>query len=491
MSEQIVIVGFGPVAARLVEELLPTVTAGRVALTVLGAERAPAYNRVLLGEVAVGRVDPTTLTSLDVDGLRAAGARVELGTEVVAIDRSHRCVQTADGGHHRYDRLVLATGARAFVPPLAGLENGLPPGATTLRDLEDAADVRGALAAGDSVVILGGGVLGVEAALAAREEGAPVTLVHTGAWPLHGVLDHGGGRLLAAEMRAAGIDLVAGSATVVRVGTDGRFAGLELADGEVVRGGLLLVSCGVRARTRLAEAAGLAVGRGIRVDHQLRAEDRVYAVGDCAEVRCPAPTCPSCGEGTGPAGLVGPGWRQAEWLAAHLLGSGTGPLTPERPAPLLLKARGLDVVVAGAVDDEPFDALDGARQVTQWADPAHRSYAKIVTDDGVLAGVVCIGLPRTAAELVLLLERGAELPADRASLLNLEVADTPPRVGARPEDTLCRCSGATVGAVESAIHDGCATVADVGAATRAGTGCGSCTERICALLDLRQAALVG
>lgn len=487
MSTRIVVVGFGPVAGRLVEELLPAVRAGDAHLTILGAEPLPAYNRVLLAEVAVGRAEAASLVGLDVAALRRAGVEVGLGTEVLAVDRAGRRVRLADGTARPYDVLVLATGARAFVPPLGGLERGLPDGVTTLRDLDDAARVRGALDGGAGVVVLGGGVLGVEAALAARDRGAAVTLVHTGPWPLTGSLDRGGGALLTAALRDRGIAVRRGAATAVGTDAAGRFTGLRLADGTTAAGDLLLVSCGVRARTELAAACGLRVDRGVLVDHELRAAPGVYAIGDCAEVRCGDVGCPACAESRGPAGLVGPGWRQAEWLAAHLLGEQPEPLGAETPAPVLLKARDLDVVAAGDVTPEPFDALGAGEEVAQWADPAHGAYVKMVTREGVLTGLVCVGLPRTAAELVLLLDRGAELPADRAALLRLDAEPLAAAPG--PESTLCRCSGATVGAVEGAIDGGCASVAEVGRATRAGTGCGGCRERIAALLEARQGAL--
>lgn len=486
-AERVVVVGFGPVAARLVEELRPAVRAGDVELLVLGEEAVPAYNRVLVGDLAVGRTDEESLTMADLDDLAADGVQVLLETPAAAIDRRTRQVVLADGRTARYDRLVLATGAQAAIPPLAGFDPGkrlLPHGVTALRDLADAARVGAAVRARRRIVVLGAGALGLETALAAAEEGAQVSLAFTGDVPLERNIDLGGGRVLLRELRRLGIEVVrSATATGVDVDEDGAFRALVLDDGREVPGEMLLLSVGVRARTELARTCALGVGKGVLVDHELRADadGTIFAIGDCAEVWCSRPDCEHCAgrEGRGPAGLVGPGWRQASWLARRLTG-GAEAMAAEPPDLILLKARSIDLVAAGRVTPEPWDD-DGpdSADVAVWADPQHGRYAKMVTRDGVLVGAVCVGMPRTAAELTLLFEQGGELPADRTTLFRLDGADasgsgTPPG----PESTVCRCTGATLGAIEESIEAGCSTVTEVGRKTRAGTGCGSCHETI-------------
>ncbi len=198
----------------------------------------------------------------------------------------------------------------------------LPAGVTALRDLRDASVLQAAVAGGKRVVVLGGGVLGLETALAAAEEGATVTVVHNGPHPLGRNIDRGGGAVLAASLRNCGVR-VAGNARSTGVehnAPDGGFSALLLDDGSAIDGDLLVLSCGVRPRTELAEGCGLSTGAGILVDHKLRAhhEPHIFAIGDCAEVRCPDPDCVECRTARGPSGLVGPGWRQAEWLAEYL-----------------------------------------------------------------------------------------------------------------------------------------------------------------------------
>ncbi|QDY88875.1 NAD(P)/FAD-dependent oxidoreductase [Arthrobacter sp. UKPF54-2] len=509
MTERIVVVGFGPVAARLIDELIPAVRGGLVHLTVVGEETEAAYNRVLVADLGVGRTTAAALALADAAALVADGVDVRLGVRVRRVDRARQRVLLADGSSPGYDRLVFATGSRPVIPNLTGLNPDpaapvLPAGVTALRDLADAAALQAAVAGGKRVVVLGGGVLGLETALAAAEEGATVTVVHNGPHPLGRNIDRGGGAVLAASLRNCGVR-VAGNARSVAVetGAHGAFSALLLEDGSAIDGELLVLSCGVRPRTELAEGCGLSTGAGILVDHRLRAhhEPHIFAIGDCAEVRCPDPDCLACRSARGPSGLVGPGWRQAEWLAGYLTllasGSGAGadalpPLPAEQPGVVVLKARGLTMAVAGDVSAEPWDeealtagAVGGrARlQVAQWSDPEHGRYVKMTTRAGVLEGLVAVGMPRTAAELVQLFERGAELPADRSLLLRLDGPDQAPSTASDPERTVCRCAGVSGTAIAAAVTGGCGTVAEVSAETRAGTGCGGCHEDIKGLIE--------
>jgi assimilatory nitrate reductase electron transfer subunit len=533
---RVVVIGYGPVGARFVEELLPAVRAGDVALTVLGADSSDAYNRVLIAEYAVGRADRQRLDIADTAAARQAGVVVRLGEAAVAIDRNRHTVRTASGDRVPYDRLVLATGSRANVPTIAGMERSrrerlvraqsaaeldsgshpLPRGVAVLRDLADAELVAEAVRGGRRIVVLGAGVLGLEVALAAREQGAAVVVVHHGDVPMARNLDHGGGRMLSRAARAAGIEVAPHSraeSILLRADPeDGlpRFDALVCADGKQIPGDLLLLSVGVAPRVELAAAADLAVSTGILVDTASRSwtDPDVYAIGDCAHVAERGATAADGRVPGAPAGLIGPGWRQADALAARFRDdavsgaqpSGSVPDAVERPNVVMLKAEGVDVVSGGEVwaepwDDDPLDtnadaahagACPHARQVTVWADPARGSYVKMVTRGGVLEGFVAVGMPRTGAELTLLFERGSELPADRSALLRLD-AEEAGAVGLgdpfAPDATVCWCNGVTVERITAAAAEGAATVDCVGAATRAGTGCGGCKGRVAELLS--------
>lgn len=502
---RIVVIGHGPVGGRLVDELLPAVRSGLVRLTVVGAEPEAVYNRVLLADYAVGRADRERLDLSNQEEAMDAGVVFRLGEAVTSINRSRQNLTLDSGEMVPYDRLVLALGARANIPTLGGLESPragasggidaraehLPHGVQVLRDLRDAEVVRAAVEKQSRIVVLGAGVLGMEFALAAREQGSSVAVVYHDDAPMGRNLDNQGGRMLAKAAERSGVEMIKRSraeAVLLRTSDEGReeFDALICADGKTIGGDLLVLSCGVGARTELASRAGLAIGRGILVDEELRSwtDPDIFAIGDCAhiaartEVAVPVPG--------GPSGLIAPGWRQADWLAALLIAEATAEarpalLTAEQRSVVMLKSEGVTVVAAGIVDRDPWDA---DYEVAQWSDPARSRYLKTVALDGVLAGFVCAGMPRLAAELTLLFERSSSLPDDPADLLHLDgvTPRTAEESGLAPDDTVCWCNGVSAGAITECAAHGATTVDDVGAATRAGTGCGGCRGRIAKML---------
>ncbi|PRY65009.1 assimilatory nitrate reductase (NADH) beta subunit [Glaciihabitans tibetensis] len=513
---RIVLIGYGPVGARFVEGLVAPVRAGSIELTVVGAETHTAYNRVLLADYAVGRADRARLDLTDTAAAVEAGVRIRLGESAVAIDRDRQSVRLDSCDTLPYDRLVFATGARANLPSLVGLEaarrdrrsrpgaaaaldrgpEALPHGVVALRDLADADTVLEAVTAGRRIVVLGAGVLGMEIALAASERGASVVAVFHGDIPMGRQLDSGGGRALRRAAHDAGVTMAPHSraeSLQFRHREDGEehFDALVCADGKLIEGDLLLLSCGVGARTELAEQSGLRATSGILVDEQLRSWDDpdIFAIGDCAHVASRSTALPDGRVPGGPAGLIGPGWRQADWLASRLAAevspAEVATLSPgDRPLVVMLKAEGIDVVAGGNVSADPWDE-SSALETTLWADPARGTYAKMVTRDGVLEGFVAVGLPRAGAELTLLFERGGELPEDRSTLLRLDASDAGAAATAdshAPDATVCWCNGVSVQHILTAAEEGATTVEEVGACTRAGTGCGGCKGRIAELL---------
>lgn len=530
---RIVLVGYGPVGARFVEELLPAVRGGVVELTVVAGEAVEAYNRVLVAEYAVGNTALESMTISDRAAAEEEGARVLLGIAATSIDRDARLVHLDTGETVAYDRLVLATGSRANVPTLDGVErhrrdlaslekyasslvahdDTLPAGITALRDLADAERVLEAVRARRRIIVLGAGVLGLELALAAAHAGAQVCVVHHGPHPMPRNLDRGGGQVLRAALRRTGITVIAHSraeAVAYRTDDDGtrRFEMLVTADGKQLRGDLLVLSCGVSPRNELATLAGLRTAVGVVVHPSLQSwsDPNVYAIGDCAQVVERTEELASQRVLPGaPSGLIGPGWRQADWLATALTaeaerivesdghdGAASSDRSPagvpaEREPIVMLKAEHIDVVAVGDITADPWDddALHPRRRVSQWADPEHLRYVKMVTDDGALTGFVSVGMPRTAAELTLLFERRGELPADRSLLLRFDGPDYDPAADAdsfAPMSTVCWCNGVTVGRIEESAACGNTTVECVGRDTRAGTGCGGCKGRIAEVL---------
>ncbi|MDQ0649283.1 assimilatory nitrate reductase electron transfer subunit [Microbacterium natoriense] len=509
---RIVLIGFGPVGARFAEELLPAVEDGRVDLTIVGAESHDPYNRIMIAEYAAGEIERESLTTAVAADFTAAGASVLRGRRVTLIDREASVVVLDDGCRLPYDRVVLATGARANLPALdgidrlgpdaSGLDHALTEGVCAVRSLEDAERVKKVVDAGGRVVILGAGVLGIEFALLLAAAGAIPRLAHFGPIPMPRQLDRGAAHVLAGSLDHAGVTVVPhmrAEGVVVRE-VDGirSFRALVSSDGKRIEGDLLVLSCGVQARTELAVDAGLRVARGVLVDDRLRSwtDPRVHAIGDVAHLADPIVHAHEREVPGGPSGLIGPGWRQADWLAAAIVAELGGlevePFAEEVPGVVLVKASQVDLVSAGDVQADPFAPTpvgEKPREVALWADPQHGTYVKMTTTDGVLDGFVAVGMPRAAAELAVLYQRRGELPSDRSLLLRLDAAEAALPVPLGREATVCMCNAVTAGQIEDAVTEhSCTSVEDVGRCTRAGTGCGGCRARIADMLTALEVA---
>jgi assimilatory nitrate reductase electron transfer subunit len=477
-----VIVGHGMAGGRLVEELVNRGVSHGV--TVVGGEPYGAYNRVLLSDVVAGRADVATLGLSDPDAIAATGVDVRLGTHAVRLDRDARRVVLDDGTALPYDDVVLATGSRAIVPPLAGLQAGLP-GVHAFRTLDDCREIVAAAANATRAVVLGGGLLGLEAARGLVRRGIDVTLLHAAPHLMERQLDPTAGAVLALQVHRLGLQVRTGvTVTGVRAGADGRLAAVVFSGGadgaaDEVPADLLVLACGVRPEAALAQEAGLAVNRGVVVDDRLATSDpRVRAIGDCAEF-----------DGV-PGGLVAPAWEQARVVADLLSGRDPGARWRAGHAVTRLKADNLDVASAG---ETQTDLWEPDAEVVQLADPGRGRYVKAVVRGGVVTGAVCVGAPRAAAELTLLVERGSPAPADRTALLLPGARPAAPDEGGDPtlipdRATVCRCNGVTKGALVAAWSDGARTVEGVAARTRATTGCGTCRDTVCGLLDWLAAA---
>ncbi|MFP5416717.1 MAG: FAD-dependent oxidoreductase [Actinomycetes bacterium] len=476
MTHRLVVVGHGMVGHRFLAELYAHGVDG-LHTTVLAEEPHPAYNRILLPDVIVGRADLDGLTLPESRGARLLHAR-----PAAAIDRRHNLVRDAAGGEHPYDTLVLATGAAPAFPSLEGVvgPDGVPlQGVTALRTWEDAARVRDAARAGQRVVVMGGGLLGIEAAVALASAGSAVTVIHRGHEPMDRQFDASSGAVLRASLADRGITTLVD----VRVAGVRRRSGVELAavrltDERQIPCDLLVVAIGVRPRTRLAERADLWVRNGILVNDTCRTDDpAIYAIGDCART---VHGCP---------GLVAPGWEQARVLA-HRLAERVG--GRPRPRPTLgldggvvrLKADGLDAVTMGEFPADEF--APGAPRVLGLVDPAGRRRVRIAVADGVLVGATCVGDPQVAADLTVAFDTRTPVPDDPAALLARPLASAAPATSVvdLPDAAIvCRCNAVSRGAIEAAVTAGADTPDAVAAATRASTGCGSCTGDVCRLVE--------
>ncbi len=466
MTERIVIVGNGMAGARLAGEL--HARGGDRKVTVLGAEPHRAYNRIMLSALLAGRIGEP-----DVELAEVAGQGVDLrtGVTVTAVDRAGREVRTDDGDRIRYDHLVLATGSRALVPPLAGLDGPrLPDRVVPFRTLDDCRRILAVAGRARRVLVLGGGLLGLEAARGLAARGLDVAVVHPVPYLMERQLDPPGAAVLARTLAGLGVTThLAVPAT--GVAADAHGVRLDLADGRSLDADLLVLSCGVRPDTALAAAAGLAVERGVLVDDRLRTSDRhVSALGDCAQH-----------DGT-LTGLVAPAWAQARVLAQVL--TGEDPLARYRPRPVVtrLKAAGIDLAAMG----DPGG--DGPGEELTFADPARGTYARLRIHDERLTSAILLGDNPAVGRVIQLFDRGQPVPADRRSLLlGRSFGAAPAEPAATPAlmpdaATVCQCNNVSKGTLVRRWRSGARTVDAVVAATRAGTGCGGCRDAVAGIV---------
>ena len=462
----VVVVGHGMAGARVVEDIRARDGAARI--TVLGAEPHPPYNRVLLSAVLAGRA---TVGDIALGG--PSDVDVRAGVPAVAIDRRRRLVLAADGAELRYGALVLATGSDPVLPPVDGLRPDLP-GVAVFRTLDDCRRIlaRGARRA----IVLGGGLLGLEAARGLAGRGVDVTVVHAGPFLMERQLDPAAGRMLARIFAGLGVRAFLDTRTV-RVLGSGEFRGLLLAGGRELAGDLLVVACGVRPSTGLARATGLRVRRGIAVDDAMRSvtDPRVYAVGECAE------------HAGRTYGLVAPAWEQAAVAAARI--SGADPAVRYAGSTLVTRLKAADVELAAMGEAGAHDEDGDGAEVVHFADPARGTYKKLVIRDGRLAGAILLGDVSNVGLLTRLYDRGAPVPPDRLGLLFPAVADgaavdaaAADPAGLPDRATVCRCNAVSKGAIAACVLAGARSVTEVADRTRATTGCGGCADTVAALV---------
>src|SRR5437764_8336073 len=466
---EVVIVGYGMAGARLADEIRRRdPIAERVRLTVLGAEPHPAYNRVLLSAVVAGGMSPESVRLHDQDWAARANVDLRLGTDVARIDRGKRCIEPADGSTVDYDALVLAPGAKPWIPPVEGLEAG--PGVVAFRSLDDCAKILDAARYGAPVAVLGGGLLGLEAARGLAGRGNQVTVVHPLGHVMERQLDPAAGHVLARQLTEMGVTFRFGAAAARYLPGDG----LKLDDGSLVPADLVVVAAGVRAETALAVDAGLDVAMGVLVDDTLRTSDgRIHALGDCAQ------------HAGAPPGLIQPAWEQAEVLADVLTGTNAAARYRGTTAVTRLKARGIDLAALG---ETQLEGHDGDADVLTFNDPTGGRYGKLVVRENRVAGAILLGLPDAAATVTPFHDRGTLLPDDRLGVLlgrALPAGSTP---AASPADlpaaaVICRCNNVTKARLIEAWKAGATDTPALARATRATTGCGGCTDTVSAVAD--------
>jgi nitrite reductase (NADH) large subunit len=393
MSEPLVIIGNGMAAARLCEELAWRAL-GRYAIAVIGEEPQLAYNRILLSSVLAGDVPASETLLKPASWWRDRGVTLSYGAPATGVDLAAHSVALADGKALSFAKLVFATGSRASRLPIPGAEL---PGVRTFRDLADVASISKAACRGTHVVVIGGGLLGIEAAYGLAKAGAKVTLFHLMDRLMERQLDRRAAAMLKRAVEAKGVEVLLEAATTRFVG-DNHVEAVQLKDGRVIAADMVVVAVGIKPNAEIAAASGLAVNRGIVVDdHLLTNESGVFAIGECAEHRG---VC---------YGLVEPANEQAHVLAARL--SGRDVRYPGSVNATNLKVSGVHVFSAG-----DFLGAPGTESIVL-SDPGLGTYKKLVVAGGRMVGAVLYGDTADALWYLELIRSGAEIESIREDLI--------------------------------------------------------------------------
>ena len=467
---RIAVIGNGMVGQRLLEELVRC-EATAYEITVLCEEPRPAYDRVHLTSFFSGR-SAAELSLVSPDFFEKNAIRLHCADRAVRIDRDHRQVHSGEGRKLAYDQLVLATGSFPFVPPIPGRDRQ---GCFVYRTIEDLEAIRAASCTAKKGVVVGGGLLGLEAAKALVDLGLDCEVVEFAPRLMAVQIDEGGGRVLRSRIAKLGVGVHTDKNTVAI--TDGESARhrLEFADGTALETDLVVFSAGIRPRDELARAAGLLCSArgGISIDETCRTSDPViYAIGECAAYQGRS------------FGLVAPGYQMASVAAANLSGRHGAAFTGADVS-TKLKLLGVDVASIG----DAHATSPGARTCS-FVDEGREIYRKLVlSEDGTrLLGGILIGEAQDYGTLLQMAQSAIPMPARPETLL-LPVtsaganAQVPPGAAALPEFVqICNCNGVSKGQLCAAVQSGATTLGALKKCTRAATTCGGCAPLVAQIL---------
>ncbi|WP_300520475.1 nitrite reductase large subunit NirB [Aliiroseovarius sp.] len=457
MTQKLVIIGAGMASGRAMEHLFE---ADRDAydVTLFNAEPRGNYNRIMLSPVLSGDKTYDEIITHDDDWYAQNNVTCRFGEHVTSIDRDRKVV-VGEKGEVPYDKLLIATGSAPFIIPVPGKDL---PGVVAYRDLEDTNAMVEAAARGGKAVVIGGGLLGLEAAAGLALRGMDVTVVHLMGHLMERQLDEAAGYLLRRALEDKGIDVRCQASTAAIVG-DGQVEGVLLQDDEMIPADLVVMAVGIRPETRLANDAGIEVERGITVSDQMATSDPdILAMGECVEHRGQL------------FGLVAPLYDQAKIVAKTLLGEEAA-FVPKEVA-TKLKVTGCDLFSAG-------DFAEGeGRENVVFRDPARGVYKRLVIEGDRLIGAVFYGDTSDSSWFFGLIKGGEDISDMRDTLIfgpafqGGEPLDPMAAVAALPDDAeICGCNGVSKGDIVAAINAGAGDLGAIRATTKASASCGTCT----------------
>jgi nitrite reductase (NADH) large subunit len=463
-KQRLAIIGNGMATGRLLDELIRRDALDRYDITVFGEEAHGCYNRILLSRL-IAEGSPEEIILKPHAWYAERGVIFQSGTRVTRLDVAERRLSTADGADHAYDVAVLATGSVPMVPPVQELTrpgSGFKEGIFVFRTIEDCERIRTYSRPAGNAVVVGGGLLGLEAAKGLLDRGLHVTVVQQSETLMNAQLDQLAGQMLRRAVEQMGIFVRTGRTVQAIIGAE-RVEAVRFDDRSRLPTDLVIFACGIRPRIEVARESGIPVDRGILVNDVLATSvPGVYAVGECAEHRGKV------------YGIVGPIWEQCQILADVLTGARPGARYRGSKVYARLKVAGLEVASMGIT--EPEHERD---EVIQVIEERKATYRKLIVRDDRLVGAMLVGNTDVTGVLVQLYERGDPLPANR-----LDVFSSGEAIGGGAAAVeICNCNHVSQETLVELIHTGCHSVSELSARTKAGTGCGSCRAQLTMLLQ--------
>ncbi|MED2947271.1 NADPH-nitrite reductase [Bacillus subtilis] len=454
-KKQLVLVGNGMAGVRAIEEIL-SVAKDEFQITIFGAEPHPNYNRILLSRVLQGDTDIKDITLNDWDWYKENNIQLYTNETVIKVDTKNKTVITDADRIQPYDELILATGSVPFILPIPGADKK---GVTAFRDIKDTDTMLAASKQYKKAAVIGGGLLGLEAARGLLNLGMDVSVIHLAPFLMERQLDATAGRLLQNELEKQGMTFLLEKQTEEIVGDD-RVEGLRFKDGTSIEADLVVMAVGIRPNTTLGAESGIPVNRGIIVNDYMQTEiPHIYAVGECAEHRGIA------------YGLVAPLYEQAKVLAKHICGIETKPYEGSVLS-TQLKVSGVEVFSAGDFNESEekkaikvFDEQDGI-------------YKKIVLRGNQIVGAVLFGDSSEGNRLFSMIQKEADISeTSKISILQplSQEAGTSITAAMSDDEIICGCNGVSKGAIIQAIQEkGCSSTDEIKACTGASRSCGGC-----------------
>jgi nitrite reductase (NADH) large subunit len=441
-------------------------------IVMFGDEPYGNYNRIMLSNVLSGVQDTDEITINPLDWYTENDITLHTGAMVTEIDRAARVVVSANGTREPYDKLLIATGSRSFVPPIPGIhtESGaLKSGVYGFRTLDDTTGIIAEAAKSKVAAVIGGGLLGLEAARGLLNHGCEVHVIHLGGHLMDVQLDTTGGLMLRTAMEAMGVKVHLAASTTAVLGGD-HVTGLQFKDGSELACDMLVVAAGIRPNKEIGVRAGLTVERAIVTDDHMRSVDdiNVYVVGECAQHRGRV------------YGLVAPLWDQARVFADHITNVNRKAAYHGSKLATKLKVMGVELASMGIT--EPVEERD---EMVQFTEPKRGTYKKLIVRDGRLVGAILMGDISKAAYLMQAFDKDSPLPDERLSLMfDIGTPSQKVTIDEMPADAqVCNCNGVSKATIGAAVAAGKRTMGAVMDATRAGKGCGSCKKLVGEVVD--------